>query len=371
MKLKTSRLVLISLFLGTLMIILLTHITEAELPQIELIGQATLATGFSFKNTTVGGLSGITYNPQSQVYYTISDDPSQKNPARFYTLKIDLSSKPITTDQITFLDVTTLLTTEGNPFPTGSLDPEGITFSGNSLFIASEGNINANIPPFIKEFSLTGQELRSLPIPDKFLSSPLGKKQGFRQNLALESLTITPDKNYLFTANESALIQDGEEATLTQGTPCRILRYNLTTGKPDQEFLYITDPLATEPLIPGTISSQGLVDLVALDKYHIISLERSFSLGIGNTIKLFLLALENAEDIQKIDDLKNQTSQIYSAQKTLILDLSSLEDVFLDNIEGLTLGDRISDKEQALILISDNNFNPLQITQILTFKLRL
>ena len=36
-----------------------------------------------FKNTTIGGLSGIDYNPAGKVYYMISDDRSEKNPARF------------------------------------------------------------------------------------------------------------------------------------------------------------------------------------------------------------------------------------------------------------------------------------------------
>ena len=56
-------------------------------------------------------------------------------------------------------------------------------------------------------------------------------------------------------------------------------------------------------------------------------------------------------------------------EKKLLLDLRNL-DVLLDNIEGLTLGGKLPNGDQSLILISDNNFRGLQQTQILAFKLK-
>ncbi len=216
---------------------------RAELDGFTFLGQTTLPTGLLFKETEVGGLSGITYNQNQQVYYAISDDRSNKNSARFYTLTIDLSSENIQPD-VNLKAVTFLSDQQEQPFPPFSLDPEGIAFGSDTLFIASEGDVQRSQPPFIKEFSLTGQELRSFPIPDKFLSQ---QNRGIRNNLAFESLSLTPDGRYLFTAVENSLIQDGEKATINQGSPCRILRYNLTTGQPEQEFLYITDPIVAIP----------------------------------------------------------------------------------------------------------------------------
>ena len=135
---------------------------------IDFMGQANLPTGLLYNNTEVGGLSGITYNPEQQVYYAISDDSSNKNKARFYTLNIDLSSGSLPETGVSVIGVTQLLTETGETFTKDSLDPEGIAFSGNSVFIASEGNFHGNIPAFIKEFSLQGKLLRSLPIPEKF-----------------------------------------------------------------------------------------------------------------------------------------------------------------------------------------------------------
>ncbi|WP_254172726.1 esterase-like activity of phytase family protein [Planktothrix pseudagardhii] len=335
---------------------------------IDLIGQATLPTGLLYNNTEVGGLSGITYNPEQQVYYAISDDPSDKNKARFYTLKIDLSSGYLSETGVSVVGATTLLTETGKPFPKNSLDPEGIAFFKNSVFIASEGNLYQNISPFIQEFSRDGKILRSLPIPEKFFDGNGNQNQGVRSNLAFESLTVTPDKAYLFTANENALIQDGGIANLDQKSPCRILRYNLQTNQPDREFLYITDPLANSSFIAEQYNRQGLVDLLAIDESHLISLERSFSLGLGYTIKLFLVSLEKADTIQDLPSLKATNSEIIPAEKTLLLNLSRLN-IAVDNIEGLTWGSPLPEAGRSLILISDNNFTTLQTTQIIALRL--
>lgn len=339
-------------------------ITFAEDIGFDLIGQVTLPTGFLFQQTEVGGLSGISYNPDKQVYYAISDDRSRKAPARFYTLKIDLSSDTFPDNGVEIINQTPLLNSAGEPFPARSLDPEGIAFAGESVFISSEGDVGRSQPPFIKEFSPDGRELRSFPLPDKFLPADGETKRGVRNNLALESLTLTPNKDYLFTATENALLQDGKTATPTAGSPCRILRYNMQTGRADQEFLYITDPIVTAPRFPTNFQANGLVDLLALDENHLLALERSFALGVGNTIKLFKVSLDAADRIQGIDRLKGKIAELSPVRKTLLLNLNTLN-LRLDNIEGLTFGPTLSDGRRSLILVSDNNFNALQVTQIL------
>jgi len=337
---------------------------------VDFLGQTTLTTGTIFRDTQIGGLSGVTYNPSRDVYYSISDDRSQNNPARFYTLKINFSPNKL--DTVKFTDVTTLLNENGQPFPALSLDPEGIAFSRNgTVFISSEGDTNKLINPFVNEFTLTGRLVKKLPIPDKFLSIHAGKNYGIRNNLAFESLTITPDQKHLFTATENALLQDGEAATPKNGSPSRIVQYNLGTGKVEQEFLYFTDAVAGDSNVSGNLNTNGLVDLVALDNNLLLSLERSFSLGFGNTIKLYEVSLIGATNISTIDSLSEvDINQIQPVKKSLLLDLSKLN-IPLDNIEGLTLGTTLADGRRSLILVSDNNFNPLQTTQILALGLKM
>lgn len=219
------------------------------IPNVGFVKQSIFPTGFipagaagtvNGVQTPVGGLSGVTYYAANNRYYAISDDRSQVAPARFYTFTADSG--------VTFTNVTPLKDTNGDFFATNSLDTEGIALTNNgTVFISSEGEVNPTAGrvtnPFIKEFSLaTGQEVRSLPVPSKFLPVvedtnsnniiDAGDTQtsGVYNNLAFESLTITPDQKTLFTATENALSQDGLKASLTSGSPSRILQYNLVTS---------------------------------------------------------------------------------------------------------------------------------------------
>ncbi|MGF1990542.1 MAG: esterase-like activity of phytase family protein [Nostoc sp. ZfuVER08] len=345
--------------------------TASEISSIKFIGEVTLPKNLIFQKTEVGGLSGITYDAKNNLYYAISDDRGQKANTRFYTLKIDLSKGSLQKNGVTVVNVTTLLNENGQKFPSGETDTEGIALTNkDTVFISSEGDVRKFINPFIKEFSLSsGKEITTLPIPNKFLPDKKGQ-QGIRNNLAFESLTITPDKKYLFTATENALIQDGSAAQPKIGTPCRILQYNLLTKQPEKEFLYPTEAVAPFLNLTGKFAS-GLPDIFALDNQgNFLSLERSFT-GLGFAVSLFQVSLQGADDIHNIDSLLAVNSKnIKPVQKKLLLDLRTL-DVVLDNIEGLTLGPKLPDGQHSLILISDNNFNSLQRTQILAFKVKI
>ncbi|NER30412.1 MAG: esterase-like activity of phytase family protein, partial [Symploca sp. SIO1C4] len=145
------------------------------------------------------------------------------NDARFYTLDIDLSDGNLEQGYVTFKDVTTLLDTEGNPFPERGIDPEGIALTNKgTLFISSEGDANSLLNPFVNQFSLAGEQFQELTVPNKFLPTADGSS-GIRNNQAFESLTITPDERFLYTAVENALIQDGPRSSLEEESAVRIL----------------------------------------------------------------------------------------------------------------------------------------------------
>ncbi|MEH2266717.1 esterase-like activity of phytase family protein [Nostoc sp.] len=359
------------IILGIIFLFNKLSLNAVEISSIDFIGEATLPKGLILKKTEVGGLSGISYDARNNLYYAISDDRGQKAAARFYTLQIDLSKGYLRKGGVIPVNVTTLLNEKGQTFRPGETDTEGIALTNKStVFISSEGDVAKLINPFIKEFSLSsGKEITTFTIPNKFLPDKNGK-QGIRNNLAFESLTITPDKNHLFTATENALIQDGVAAKPNIGSPCRILQYNLLNNQPEKEFLYRTEAVSPFFNLTGKFAS-GLPDLLALDNQgHFLTLERSFT-GLGFAISLFQVSLEGSNDIHNIDSLLAVDSKnIKPVHKKLLLDLRSL-DVLLDNIEGLTLGPKLPDSQQSLILISDNNFNSLQRTQILAFKMKI
>ncbi|MFW9260733.1 phytase [Nostoc sp. CALU 546] len=361
------------------------------IPRAEFVEETTFVTGFipagvagtvNGVETPLGGLSGVTYDAANNRYYAISDDRSQFGPARFYTFTAD--------SEVTFTNVTPLKDSDNNLFATFSIDPEGIALTNNeTVFISSEGEVNPGAGrvsnPFIKEFSLTtGQEVRSLFVPSKFLpvvqdtnSNGLvdaGDTQtsGVYNNLGFESLTITPDQKTLFTATENALSQDGLRASLTSGSRSRILQYNLLSGQPEKEYLYITDAIADVPNPSTGFADNGLVDLLAIDnRGTLLALERSFAQGVGNTIKIYEVSLQGSTDISFYDSLNNlsteQLEAIQPAQKRLLLNLNDLDlPNGTDNIEGITFGPKLADGRQSIVLVSDNNFNQSQFTQILT-----
>ncbi len=361
---------------------------------LKFIGQATyFGRSIDVKNTEFAGISGISYEPTTKTFYALSDarTPDEGPTPRIYNLKLDLNPTSFGTSNVSFGAVTILTDRQGKNFEPLTLDPEGIALSGfGTVFISSEGEASANAvtAPFIKEFDLfTGREIRSLPIPDKYIPNGFGANQtkGVRNNLAFESLVLTPNGRQLYTATEGALVQDGPAATATNPTRARILRYDLLTGRPDGEFLYIADPVVLAPT-GNNFAVSGLVDLLPIDdRGTLLALERSFTAGTpgtGNSIKLYEITLDNATDISRIESLNAlspaELNAIKPVEKRLLLNFDQLRlPTGLDNIEGMAFGPVLPNGQQSLIIISDNNFNKFNpnptptFTQIMSFAVDL
>jgi hypothetical protein len=340
--------------------------SKAHQPSLQFVGQAIIPSGTTFSGTTVGGLSSITYDPSRNVYYVLSDDQSQINPARFYTVGIDVGSTFDASD-VHFDAVTTLQQPGGGPYALGGLDPEGLVLTNDrELILTSEGNTNTLLAPFVRRYDLFGDYLADLPVPGYYLPTA-DHSSGIRFNLAFESAGVPPDGRFFFTATENALYQDGPAATPTNGSPSRILRYNLQTGRLDREYLYETDPIFEPPIPPTQFAVNGIVELLPFNNEFMLSMERSFSVGVpgtGNEIKLYSVSLPGATNVLGTPSLAGLHPR--PAQKTLLLDLGSLG-IPLDNVEGMTWGPKLPDGRQSLVLVSDNNFAASQFTQFLLF----
>ena len=330
---------------------------------IEFIGEAMFPTNFFTLGGQVGGLSGITYDADSDVFYTISDDRSD---ARFYTATIDLSDGTLDNGDVTFRDVTKLTDENGDPFADGSIDPEGIALTDrNTLFIASEGDANQVIPPFVNEFTLDGQQIKELPVDNKYTPNP-NQFTGIRNNLAFESTTVSPDNGSVYTGLENALYQDGPAAALDEFSPSRIREWDARTGEDVAEYVYVTDQITEQSDPPGEFATNGLVELLSIDNHGtLLTLERSFASGVGNNIRLYEAVTSAAEDVNEVFSLQNEEIENI-VQKDLVLDLEDLG-IDPDNVEGMTWGPDLADGRKSLIMVSDNNFNDSQITQFLGF----
>ena len=330
----------------------------------------TIEAGATFGGTVVGGLSSLTYDAARGVYYALSDDqgagftPTSSSPARFYTLSIDVRDGVLDAGDVQVLAVTTFRGPDGQPFPAQSLDPEGLTLTPqDTLVLTSEGIATRGIAPFVREFDLSGQQLAELPVPGYF--DPTATS-GVRQNLGFEAAAVAPDGQQLFVGTENALVQDGPAATTATGSPARILRYHLGHGGSDREYVYPTDPVAA----PSTIFTvNGLVELLPLNNEFLLAMERSFSVGAGNTIRIYRLALPGATDVSGITDIHDVVG-LRPARKSLLLQLpSTINGQPLDNVEGMTLGPTLPDGRQSVLLVSDNNFTAGQASQVLLLAL--
>lgn len=347
---------------------------QVSVASYELIGTVNIPTGTLFKDTEIGGLSSLTYDSNRGVYYAISDDQGTIDPVRYYTLDINLSDGHLDSGDITFLDVTSILDPSGAPYAPGSLDPEGLTLTHEgALYFSSEGFAARTPPvdPFINRMNLNGHQTRSLTIPDKFLPRGSGT-QGVRNNLAFESLNVTPDEQHLVTASEGALVQDGPAANVGQQSFARILQYRLSSGQPENEYVYVVNPVAEMPVPPDQFRVNGLVELLPLDNVGtMLALERSFSVGAGNTIWLYEIQTQGATDVAGDFSLLQPPVNFVPVTKRLILNVEADLGIEPDNLEGMAFGPALPDGRLPLILVSDNNFDVNATTQFIALAVKL
>ena len=339
------------------------------------LGQVNFPAGYLFDDTTVGGLSAITYDPGRQVYYVISDDRSAKNPARFYTVRITLSDKRLT--GIEWLSTTPLLDRSGAPFPPLSPDvtppvippdPEGIAFDERrqQLYWSSEGERIVKDPnrpllsdPWVRVAGLDGAFRGQLEMPPVLSMSR--QDTGPRTNEALEGLTLTPSGNFLFAGMEDPGFNDGSLPTADAGALTRVTRFDVSTGAATAQYAYPLDPI-TAP----NGAANGLSDLLALDDENFLVIERSH--GTHNVARIYRASIAGADNILGRPSLRDAPPTAMT--KSLVADLSTIPQVQnLDNVEGITLGPKLSDGRQVLLLVTDDNFSDDQMTQFYAFAL--
>jgi hypothetical protein len=331
---------------------------------LQFRGESTLPAGLTFEGTVVGGLSSISYDADREVYYAISDDQGSFGAVRYYTLAVDVADGRLDPGDVSVLDYTVLQPPAGETYAAGTVDPEGLTLTtDDTLVVTSEGVPSAGVDPWIREYQLDGSYVRDLTVPEPFL---VGPGTGVRPNLGFEAATMGHGP-FLFTGNEAALAQDGPAATPTNGSVARILRFRLGSGQVDRSFVYPVDPVAAEPVPPTAFSVNGLVELLPLNNSFLLAMERSFSVGVGNDISLHLVGLPGAEDVSGLDSLNG--ADVESVTKTEVLDLDTLG-LTLDNLEGMTFGPRLANGRKSLLIVSDNNFTPGQVSQFLLFAVR-
>lgn len=354
------------------------HDAGAGISGLRLIGEQRIALHQPFLSTTVGGLSGIDYDRSTGNWILISDDRSDINPARFYTARLDYDANRFS--GVELRGVTVLKQADGTPYPNrkaaardgarpevADLEAIRIDPRDQSVWYTSEGDKSLGLDPFIRQAGRDGGFVLQLPLPDLFRMTA-GQTLGPRNNDTLEGLAFSADAGSLWAAMEAPLYQDGPPPSVGAGGLVRITEFD-RGGRVRQQIAYPVEKIPAAPG-PGMAANNGVSEILAVDAHRFLVLERSgVQAGDGsyrNFIRIYEMDITGATDISGMPSL--QDAAFRPARKRLVLDLGTLGLPKLDNIEGMAWGPDLPDGHRSLVLVSDNNFNPAQVTQLLAFK---
>ena len=336
--------------------------SQERVLRLRLIGETRLPHKLQYQNTIVGGLSGIDFDAASNTLYLLSDDGGSQSPPRFYTARLAL-----TNDKLGAIDLTGVTLLQGLTSP----DPEAIRWHApsQSLLWTSEGNAVRLTATTLHQSRADGTLLRTIALPAMF---DFGLATGARINKTLEGLAITPNGQTAWLAMEAALRQDGEEPTVgSPGGPCRFTQIDIASGKHLQQIAY---PLDTIPRAPSPVDANadnGVVEVLMLDAHRMLVLERAYMAGLGdrerNSMRLYAIDTRLATDTLNIPALK--PGNYTPAAKALVSNFDNFPALTrLDNTEGMCWGPVLPNGNRTLVFVSDDNFNPRQITQFLAFE---
>jgi hypothetical protein len=342
-------------------------------PAIRLIGINTIPQDASLDGTTIGGLSGIDYDPHTGDWYAISDDKSEHGVARFYRMRIDYDHDrpPV----VTMLGATPLRNEQGETFPapgTGreASDAESIRVvpGRDQLIWSSEGDARDGFGPAVRRMVGDGAPQGRLPLPGSLDFDPSGQ-QGPRPNLSIEGLSFTDRGRRLWLSLEAPLHQDGDLSRATTGAMVRFTQLAYPSGKLIRQLAYPVEPIGPYP--PDRLADNGVSEILALDHKHLLVIERS---GVQDEdgdfrfrSRAYCARTAGATNVSAFPSLRDRAYR--PMQKTFAIDFSILGNKNIGNVEGVTLGPTLSNGNSSLVFITDNDFSPRRATQIVVLEI--
>ncbi|MFF0342304.1 esterase-like activity of phytase family protein [Kribbella sp. NPDC004875] len=326
-------------------------------PDATFLGFSDALDKTTFDGQPVAGLSAMNLTgPHSAIALV---DNVGTTPARVFDLTVH--SKPTT---VGVDGMTILKRPDGTPYTGGDFDGEGLVVErGNHTILATSER-----EPSIRRFRLSdGLQIGELPVPARFQVAPAGEATN---NATFESLAASRDGLSLYAGMEGPLASDGTDAN--NRTRNRIIRYFGLPGhgyRPVAQYAYRPDP------------GLALDDLGWVSPTELVSMERTFTPGVGNTIRVFTVSLRRATDVTKVASLAAAPESVF-LQKKLLFDLVNCPpsgavakqpqpNPLLDNVEALAVGGYLPDGRRQLYLLSDDNNNATQITRFYSLAVDL
>ncbi|CAL9557033.1 esterase-like activity of phytase family protein [Streptomyces sp. Tu 3180] len=249
----------------------------------------------------------------------------------------------------------------------GALDSEGLVIDLPRSRLRPSGGtpvgtllVSSETEPAVRRHARDGRVLDRLPVPDALKTAPAGRA---RSNGTFEGLTLLPGGRTLLASMEYALT--GDDADTVRFQTWQRHRDGFRLGA---QYAYRVDP------------GLGVPEVTALPDGRLLVLERGFTSGVGNTVRLYLADLRRATDTRGIERLTGQPG-VRPVGKTLLADLVDCPSLgatagqpqpnpLLDNIEGMVITGRAHDRLKVL-LVSDDNQNGVQTTRFYALRVRV
>lgn len=353
--------------------------TGKPITGVKFLSEYIVPSAMRLDTTVIGGLSGIDYDTQRDVYYMICDDPSAFSPARFYTAKIQLRDYKI--DTIIFQQVTTIRNPKGDPYPDirqdriRSADLEAMRYdpSRDELIRSSEGQrvINDKVTqlqnPDIVIMDRQGNYKDSFELPAN-MHIQLAEK-GPRHNSVFEGLAFNNNYSKVYISVEDAIYEDGPKAGNGDSTAwIRVLELYRNTRKQTAQYGYKVDPVPFPANPAGAFKINGVSDIMYYGKDQLLVVERAWSTGqVASNIRIYMADMRKATNIAATNSLLTDPPA-KAISKKLLIDMQSLGFITY-NLEGITFGPRLPNGHRSLICVVDDNFSKTEKSQFLLFEI--
>ncbi|MFD5795759.1 esterase-like activity of phytase family protein [Streptomyces diastatochromogenes] len=242
-------------------------------------------------------------------------------------------------------------------------DEKGADLDSEGLVIDRDGTrlISSETEPSVRRYSRDGKILDRLPVPSSLLVAPAGRATA---NQTFEGLTLLPGGRTLLASMEYAISGDSAGIVRFQTWTRHHGRFRLAA-----QYAYRTD------------AGLGVPEVQATPDGRLLVLERGFTAGVGNTVRLYEADLRHATDTSTVEILNGQPD-VQLIRKTLLADIATCPTLgatakqpqpnpLLDNIEGMTITGRDHTGRLKVLLVSDDNQNRAQTTRFYYLRVRV
>lgn len=252
------------------------------------------------------------------------------------------------------------------------IDEKGAVLDAEGLAVEPGGRylVSSETEPSVRRYDRSGALLGRLPLPKALQVEPAGRAQS---NLTFEGLTLDSGGRTLTAAMEGQLTGDGKDSA---GRP--LLRFQTwqRQGSGSRPAPYRLSRQYAYPVDAGL----GVSEIAALPDGRLLVLERGFTAGVGNTVRLYLADPRRASDVSGVGGLPGGKA-VRPARKRLLADLGACPSLgapahqpqtnpLLDNIEGMAITGRAPGGRLRVLLVSDDNESAKQITRLYSLTVR-